>query len=181
MHTLVRPRRWCWKAAACRHDCLASPVSKMYVGDSFPRFLCSWRTFCGSLDPKCTFCEAGSSRPIQDKRNPGDSAEAGDRSGVFASNPTGNPSKVNSVSTHVKGRNSAAPGLCKRATVGGVGRGAKVRISNHRIRQVRVRDTKSGANGALPRTSFANQVRAGPGWIQANDTPPLATTLSINP
>ena len=47
---------------------------------------------------------------MQDKRNPGDSAEAGDRSGVFASNPTGNPNKVNSVSTHVKGRAGAAPG-----------------------------------------------------------------------
>ena len=38
---------------------------------------------------------------------------------------------------------------------------------------VRVRDTESGANGALPRTSFADPVRTDPSRIQAKDTPSL--------
>ena len=46
---------------------------------------------------------------------------------------------------------------------------------------VRVRDTKSGANGTLPRTLSAYPVRTDPNRIQANDTPPLDPLLSINP
>lgn len=44
---------------------------------------------------------------------------------------------------------------------------------------VRVRDTKSGTNGALPRTSFVYPIRTDLIRIQANDTPSLDPLLGL--
>ncbi len=67
------------------------------------------------------------------------------------------------------------------APAGEAARLGKVRVQDIASRRVRVRNTTSPRNGALPRTLFPGAVHAVQGRIQATDTPPWKPLVPIPP